>query len=83
MVGIDSLNDYYDPALKLAGTDVHEGPPDYRYVTTAPYGKNLGLIFIPGKNTWHGVGHHPLLAVRRSIIINYVSPDWRDTFELA
>ncbi|HEY7670075.1 MAG TPA: 2OG-Fe(II) oxygenase [Hyphomicrobium sp.] len=72
-----------DPALKMAGTDVYEGPPDYKYVTTAPYGRNLGLIFIPGKNTWHGVGHHPLEALRKSIIINYVTPDWRDTFELA
>jgi hypothetical protein len=72
-----------DPALKTAGTDVHEGPPGFKYVTTAPYGRNLGLIFVPGKNTWHGVGHHPLKALRRSIIVNYVSPDWRDTFELA
>jgi hypothetical protein len=72
-----------DPALELAGTDIHDGPPDYKYVTTAPYGKNLGVIFIPAKNTWHGVGHHPLKALRKSIIINYVSPDWRDTFELA
>jgi hypothetical protein len=72
-----------DPALKLAGTDVHEGPPDHKYVTTAPYGKNLGVIFIPGTNTWHGAGHHALKGLRKSIIINYVAPDWRDTFELA
>ncbi len=72
-----------DAALKLAGTDIHEGPPDYAYVATAPYGRNLGVIFIPGSNTWHGVGHHPLKALRKSIIINYVAPDWRDTFELA
>jgi len=72
-----------DPALALAGTDIHEGAPDFKYVTSAPYGRNLGVIFIPGKNTWHGVGHHPLKGLRRSIIINYVSPDWRDTFELA
>lgn len=72
-----------DPALELAGTDVHEGPPDYTYVTTAPYGRNLGLIFVPGSNTWHGVGRHPLKALRRSIIVNYVTADWRDTFELS
>ncbi len=72
-----------DAALTLAGTDIHAGPPDYAYVATAPYGRNLGVIFIPGANTWHGVGHHPLKALRKSIIINYVAPDWRDTFELA
>ncbi len=72
-----------DPALAQAGTDIHAGPPDFKYVTTAPYGKNLGVIFIPSKSSWHGVGHHPLKGLRRSIIINYVTPDWRDTFELA
>jgi hypothetical protein len=72
-----------NPALRLAGTDIHEGPPDFTYVTSAPYGRNLGVIFIPAKNTWHGVGHHPLTGLRKSIIINYVTADWRDTFELA
>lgn len=72
-----------DAKLRLAGTDIHEGPPDYEYVTTAPYGRNLGVIFVPAGNTWHGVGHHPLTGLRKSIIINYVTADWRDTFELA
>lgn len=72
-----------DPALRLAGTDIHEGPPDYKYVTTAPYGHNLGLLFIPASNTWHGVGHHPLKALRKTIVIDYVNADWPDTSEFA
>jgi hypothetical protein len=72
-----------DPGLAKAGTDIHEGPPDFRYVHSAPYGKNLGVIFIPGKNSWHGVGHHPVKGTRKSIIINYVASQWRDTWELA
>jgi hypothetical protein len=72
-----------DPALRMAGTDIHEGPPDFKYVTSAPYGKNLGVIFIPDTNTWHGVGHHPIQRCRKSIIINYVTSAWRDTCELA
>lgn len=72
-----------DPELKTAGTDIHEGPPDFKYVATAPYGQNLGVIFIPHKDSWHGVGHHDLKKLRKSIIINFVSPDWRDKFELA
>ncbi|MGB8871000.1 MAG: 2OG-Fe(II) oxygenase [Rhodomicrobium sp.] len=73
-----------DPRLKRAGTDVHGGPPDYPYICSAPYGKNLGLIFIPGHNTWHAAGKRPLNgAIRKSIIINYVTPDWRDKYELA
>ncbi|MDA7948382.1 MAG: 2OG-Fe(II) oxygenase [Hyphomicrobiaceae bacterium] len=72
-----------DPSMAGAGTDLHEGPPDFKYVGSAPYGKNLGVIFIPGKNTWHGVGHNRFRGIRKSIIINYVTPDWRDTWELA
>ncbi len=73
-----------DPRLKNAGTDVHEGPPDHKWVCSAPYGRNLGLIFVPGPNTWHAVGRRPLGgAVRKSIIVNYVTPAWRDKFELA
>ena len=73
-----------DPRLKNAGTDVHGGPPDYLYICSAPYGKNLGLIFIPSPNTWHGVGKRPLNgAIRKSIIVNYVTSGWRDKYELA
>ncbi len=72
-----------DPELRLAGTDIHGGPPDFTYVGSAPYGRNLGVIFIPGANSWHGVGHHPLKKLRKSIIINYVDATWRDKFELA
>ena len=72
-----------EPGLAAAGTDLHEGPPDFAYVGSAPYGKNRGLIFIPGENTWHGVGHNPIHGIRKSIIINYVTSDWRDAWELA
>jgi len=72
-----------DPKLSMAGTDIHEGPPAFKYVGTAPYGKNLGVIFIPGVDTWHGVGHHPITQLRKSIIINYVTSDWRDKWEFA
>jgi hypothetical protein len=73
-----------DARLKAAGTDVHEGPPDHKYVCSAPYGKNLGLIFVPGPNTWHAVGKRPLNgAIRKSIIVNYVTSAWRDKYELA
>lgn len=72
-----------DAELKTAGTDIHDGPPDFKWVGSAPYAKNLGVIFIPGKNTWHGVGHIPLTKLRKSIIINFVDASWRDRWELA
>ena len=72
-----------DLDLATAGTDIHEGPPGFEYVGSAPYEENLGVIFIPGKNSWHGAGHHPFKGIRKSIIINYVTSDWRDSWELA
>ena len=72
-----------DPDLADAGTNILEGPPDFKYVGSAPYGRNKGVIFIPAENTWHGVGHHPIKGLRKSIIINYVTSDWRDKWELA
>ncbi len=72
-----------DPSLANAGTDIHEGPPEYTYVTSAPYACNKGVIFIPGDNTWHAVGKRPMKAVRKSVIINFVSSDWQETWELA
>lgn len=72
-----------DPGLANAGTDILEGPPDHRYVCSAPYGRNKGVIFVPGDNTWHGVGHHAIKGVRKSLIINYVTSAWRNTQELA
>ena len=73
-----------DARLKNAGTDIHEGPPDFKHIASAPYARNLGFIFIPGKNTWHAVGKRPLHgAVRKSLIVNYVTSAWRATSELA
>ena len=72
-----------DPELANAGTNIFEGPPDHEYVGAAPYGKNKGVIFIPGENTWHGFGHNPVKGNRKSIIINYVTSDWRDKWELS
>lgn len=72
-----------DSNLANTGTNILEGPPDHKYVGSAPYAKNKGVIFIPGENTWHGVGHHPVKGIRKSIIINYVTSDWQDKWELA
>ena len=72
-----------DPALADAGTDVYEGPPNHKLVGRAPYGRGRGLIFIPGENTWHGVAKRAISGVRKSIIVNFVTPEWRDRWELA
>jgi hypothetical protein len=72
-----------DPNLRDAGTDIYDESPEHKLVTSAPYERNKGLIFIPGKNTWHGFTKRPIKGLRKSIIINYVTPDWRAKEELA
>lgn len=44
---------------------------------------NSGLVFVPAADTWHGFVRRPILGVRRSLIVNYVKPEWRARHELA
>ncbi|HLW90763.1 MAG TPA: hypothetical protein VKS78_05615 [Roseiarcus sp.] len=72
-----------DPNLSNAGTDIYDDSPEHRLVASALYARNKGLIFAPGANTWHGFSKRPIRGLRRSLIINFVSSDWRQMEELA
>lgn len=63
------------------GTDVFDD--DKSLVKSAPFKFNTGLIFVPGTNTWHGFNRRKINGVRKSIIVNYVKPEWRSRHELA
>ncbi len=63
------------------GTDILD--TGLNLVATAPYRRNAGLIFIPGSDTWHSFRRRPIDGVRRTLIINYVKPEWRSRHELA
>jgi len=63
------------------GTDIYDY--DKRHAGRAPADFNRGLIFIPAENTWHGFEPRAITGVRRSVIINYVVPEWRARHELA
>jgi hypothetical protein len=41
------------------------------------------MIFVPSNSTWHGFEKRPIEGVRRSIIVNYVTNDWRAREQLA
>ena len=71
-----------EPELHGAGTDIYDATPEHNLVASAPYEMNKGLIFIPGEDTWHGLTPRPIVGVRKSIIINWVKPEWRSTEEL-
>ena len=63
------------------GTDLLDGPQ--RLVGRASGRFNAGLIFLPASNTWHGFARRPIAGLRRSLIVNYVTSDWRSRHELA
>ena len=63
------------------GTDLYD--QQQRWQSTAPSPFNSGLIFIPATDTWHGLERRPIHDVRRSLMINYVGPEWRAREELA
>lgn len=44
---------------------------------------NSGLVFVPGQDTWHGFVRRRISGLRRSLIVNYVKPEWRSRHELA
>lgn len=69
------------PEAENWGTDIYDR--ELRHVGTAPGGFNRGLFFVPGGDTWHGVGKRTFDGIRKTIIVNYVKPEWRARHELA
>jgi hypothetical protein len=70
-----------EPGSEDWGTDICA--PDGSLIATSPYERNGGLIFIPAADTWHGFHRRKIDGVRRSLIVNYVGPEWRARHELA
>ena len=70
-----------EPGSEAWGTDILDANLDL--VAVAPYKRNGGLVFVPGSDTWHGFRRRPIKGVRRSLIVNYVKPEWRSRHELA
>jgi hypothetical protein len=62
------------------GTDIYSDHDTH--VGRAPAGVNRGLIFVPSDKTWHGFEKRPMNDIRKSLIINYVGPEWRNRHEL-
>jgi len=83
--GLIALSGGAGKALKLRaedpGTDLYRSPAE-------PYGRvpfepNAGTLFVPGPATWHGFAPRPIQGLRKSLILNYVGPEWRSRDQLA
>ena len=69
------------PDAESWGTDIMNA--EGQVLARLPGTANRGLIFVPGPDTWHGFAKRPIDGVRRSLIVNYVKPEWRSRHELA
>lgn len=63
------------------GTDIYSDREHHH--GRSPFVRNAAMIFVPGTGTWHGFEKRPIKGVRRSVILNYVTPDWRAREQLS
>ena len=63
------------------GTDIYADPKTHSKRLT--FTDNAAIIFVPAHDTWHGFERRPMNGTRRSLIVNYVTNDWRNRHELA
>ena len=70
-----------DPSHTDLGTDIYYG--EKRHVGRSPFAPNAAMVFIPGSNTYHGFEKRSIKGVRTSLIINYVTNEWRAREQLS
>jgi hypothetical protein len=70
-----------DPRHESLGTDIYDA--DKKHVARSPFKANAALIFVPSTNTFHGFEPRDIPGVRQSLIINYVTNEWRAREQLA
>ncbi|HEV2533274.1 hypothetical protein [Phenylobacterium sp.] len=69
------------PGQEDLGTDVYANRETW--IERVPFGWNSAFVFVPSDKTWHGFEARKLHAPRRSVIINYVTDEWRAREQLA
>ena len=63
------------------GTDIFADPQTW--AGRPPFAENTALVFVPGSNTWHGMTRRSIPGVRKTVIMNYVTDEWRAREQLA
>lgn len=63
------------------GTSIYDSDRQWSGNMDASF--NNALMFVPGSDTWHGFEAREIGGVRRSLIINFVTPEWQNRQELA
>jgi len=70
-----------DPRHQDLGTDIYD--VNKNRAGRSPFAPNAAMIFVPADNTFHGFEKRPIKGVRTSLIINYVTDEWRAREQLA
>ena len=63
------------------GTDIYD--QDKRLVGRSPFRPNGAMVFVPSPITMHGFEPRTIEGVRKSVIVNYVTNEWRAREQLA
>lgn len=63
------------------GTDIYRSRDER--VGRSPFKPNSAMIFVPSDKTWHGFERRPIAGVRKSVILNYVTHEWRAREQLS
>lgn len=63
------------------GTDIYN--MDKEPVARTPFAPNAAMVFVPSDVSYHGFEARPIEGVRKSIIVNYVTDEWRAREQLA
>jgi hypothetical protein len=70
-----------EPQHQTLGTDIYDA--DKSPVGRSPFACNSAFVFVPSSTTYHGFERRRIEGVRKSIIINYVTNEWRAREQLA
>jgi hypothetical protein len=70
-----------DAAHADLGTDIYD--PDKQWVGRSPFASGAGMIFVPSTTTYHGFEARKIVGVRKSLVVNFVTDEWRAREQLA
>ena len=70
-----------DPGHADLGTDIYDA--EKKHVGRLPFESNAALVFVPSNITYHGFEPRKIDGVRMSVIVNYVTNEWRAREQLA
>jgi hypothetical protein len=70
-----------EPGHEALGTDIYNA--DKTHAGRSPFRPGGAMVFVPGSDTYHGFEARPIPGVRKSVIVNYVTDEWRAREQLA